>query len=192
MGEGARVESIDALRLFRAALIKFIEGCHAALSDADSEMQQTLNWLEHEQYSFWQGQIRKRTDEVSRAKEAVRMKKLFKDSAGRMPSAVDEEKALRLAQLRLEEAQQKFANTRKYSRIFQKEIEVYKGSAQRFATTLQSELPKAAALLGQMMDALDAYVAHAPADATSSVPTTETGASEQANQDKQGGADGSV
>jgi hypothetical protein len=184
VSEGARIESIDTIRLFRAALIKFIETCNAAMNDADSEMQQTLNWLEHEQYNFWQGQIRKRQDVVSKAKEAVRAKKLFKDSAGRTPSAVDEEKALRLAQVRLEEAEQKFANTRRYSRVLQKEIEVYKGSAQRFATTLQSDLPQATAMLGQMMDALDAYVSHAPPD-SSTQPSAPV-------EEEQGGTNGRV
>ena len=60
-------------------------------------------WLEREQQQHWTTQIRKRTEIVGRCKEAVRMKKLFKDSSGRTQSALDEEKALAIALKRLAE-----------------------------------------------------------------------------------------
>ena len=73
MSEGARVESIDALKHFRVALFKFQEAANAALADAEGDLSSTLNWLENEQYMFWQNQIRKRHELLERAKEAVRM-----------------------------------------------------------------------------------------------------------------------
>ena len=59
-----------------------------ALGDAESEMNRVLLWLETEQHAYWSGQVRKRTEAVAKAKEAVRFKKVFKDSSGRTPSAV--------------------------------------------------------------------------------------------------------
>jgi|SRR5882672_965953 len=82
MSNPARVESIEALKMFRRAVIKFIEAANVALGDAESEMQRRLNWLENEQDSYWQGQIRKRQEDVSKARDAVRQKKIFKDFAG--------------------------------------------------------------------------------------------------------------
>lgn len=154
----ARVDSFDALNLFRAALWKFQEAATIALGDAESELHRIQMWLETEQQSFWQGQIRKRQEIVSRCKEAVRMKKVFKDSSGRQQSAVDEEKALQLAMRRLEEAEQKLAYTRKWARVLQKEIEMYKGGVARFATDVQGEIPAAAAHLEKLLTKLDAYV----------------------------------
>jgi hypothetical protein len=180
MPEGARVDSIDSIKQFRIALFKFAEAASAALADAESEMQATLNWLENEQYSYWQGQIRKRHELVERAKEAVRMKKLFKDSAGRTPSAVEEEKALRLAQARMQEAETKFNNTKKYSRVLQHAIQSYKGSVQRFMTTVEADIPTAAAMLDGMVATLEQYVALAPGDAAQSAPPpTEAAPTEQ-------------
>ena len=72
MSNPARVESIEALKMFRRAIIKFVEAANVALGDAESEMQRRLNWLENEQDSYWQGQIRKRQEEVSKCKDAVR------------------------------------------------------------------------------------------------------------------------
>jgi hypothetical protein len=158
MGESARVESIEALEVIKRALWKFSEVATVALGDAESDMQRTLIWLESEQRTYWRDQIRKRQDLVVRAAEAVRSKKLFKDSTGATPSAVDEEKALALAKRRLEEAQQKELNVKKYVPILQKEIQNFKGSIQRFATTVQVDIPAAVHQLTGLLIKLEEYV----------------------------------
>jgi len=154
----ARVESIDVIRAFRASLFKFAEVANTALSDAEGEMSRTLVWLETEQLNYWQGQIRKRSEIVSRALEAVRQKKLFKDSSGRTPSAVDEEKALARAQRALAEAESKLVAVRQWTRKLEKEVNLYKGSVQRFATSVQVDIPAAGSRLDSMLESLDLYV----------------------------------
>jgi hypothetical protein len=155
----AKVDSIDSLRALKIALVKFAEGATVALGDAEAEMQRMLMWLEMEQHTHWQGQIRKRTEEVGRAAERLRYKKLYKHSTGSRQSAVEEEKALALAKRRLEEAEMKLSNVRRYIPRLQKEIQTYKGSAQRFATTVQVDIPLAISQLGTMVQALENYVA---------------------------------
>jgi hypothetical protein len=179
MGEAARVDSIDVIKEFKAALWKFQEAATVSLGDAESEIQRVLLSLQTEQDSYWQHQIRKREEIVSRAKEAVRMKKVFKDSTGRQQSAIDEEKALKIALKQLEEAQQKLTMVRKWARILPKEIEMYKGSVQRFATTVQSQLPAAAGRLDKLSSQLEAYVAlqaQGAADALAASPAPSASA----------------
>lgn len=175
MSNPAHVESIEALKMFRRAIIKFAEAATVALGDAESEMQRRLNWLENEQDSYWQGQIRKRQEEVSKCRDAVRQKKIFKDFAGRTPSADQEEKALRIATARLEEAERKLAAVRRFAKKLPREIEVYKGTVQRFATTVQSDLPTAAGKLDAMIRKLEEYAAIGPAAATSVAGVAEEG-----------------
>src|SRR4051812_7302649 len=127
MSETARIDSIAELRSFRVALIKFVEACNVALGDAEADMQRTLTWLERDQISFWNGQLSKRQELVGRAKEAVRMKKLFKSQTGGQQSSIEEEKALRVAIRMLEEAEQKIIACRQWSKRLQKEIMMYKG-----------------------------------------------------------------
>src|SRR4051812_40125993 len=163
MAQAAKVESIDALRTFRAQLLKFAERCSVALSDAEGELHRTQIWLESEQTSYWTHQAKKRMDIVMRCKEALRMKKLYKDVAGGRSSAVDEQKALDVALKRFEEAERKLAAVKKYRRVLDKETLIYKGSVQRFATAAQVDMPMAAEKLGRMIAALEAYVAYGPA-----------------------------
>ena len=171
MAESARVESVDLLTGFQAVLWKFQAAANAALEDADSELRRTMLWLEIEQESFWKDQTRKRQTAVERAKEAVRMKKLFKDHSGRPLSAVEEQKELQLAIVRLTEAQQKLANVRRWTRALQKEVELYKGSVQRLATSVESLVPAGVAHLERLVAELQAYTAIATPGSVSSEST---------------------
>lgn len=178
MAEGAKVHSIEAIKAFRTALWKFAEIANVALGDAESETNRVQIWLETEQPTYWQGQARKRHEAVEKAKEALRMKKLFKDPTGARQSYVDEEKALAAAMRRLEEANEKLAAIRKYIPRLQRETHLYKGAVQRFATIVQSDLPVAAVDLSRMLGQLEAYVSlGAPQEAVSEVSTAESGPS---------------
>jgi hypothetical protein len=178
MSEGARVDSFEALVAFKTALRKFAEAAAVALGDSEAEMQRVMNWLENEQASYWTAQVRKRTEMVSRGKEAVRQKKVFKDATGRQQSAIDEEKSLRIAERALAEAEQKLANVKRWSRALPREIELYKGGVQRFSTTVHSEIPNAIHKLDRLLNSLEKYVAVAtPQMAGSSVESASGTAS---------------
>ena len=188
MPEGARVDSLETLRAFKVALFKFQEAAQVALGDAEADATRTLMWVENEQEAYWQGQIRKAEQHVVRCKEAVRMKKIFKDSAGREQSAADEEKTLKIAMQKLAEAQAKLVLVKRWTRQLQKEIELYKGGVQRFTTTVFSEIPSAAAHLESLVAKLDAYLAVQPAFAGSGAADGSGGTSMTRGGDASGGA----
>jgi hypothetical protein len=160
---GAKVESLDAIKNFKRQLLKFAEIATAALGDAEGEMHRTLIWLETEARTYWQHQLRSRYEAVVKAKEAVRMKKLYKDATGSRQSAVDEERALAKAQQRLEEAETKAANVKRHAARLTKEIQLYRGGVQRLATSVQVDVPTAGDKLKTLLGVLEAYVAMGPA-----------------------------
>jgi hypothetical protein len=166
----ARVESVDAIKAFRRALFKFAEAANSALTDAEADAVGTYRWLETEQRSYWQNNVRKATELVSRCEEAVRQKKIFKDSAGRQQSAVDEEKALAKARRMKELAEEKLEHVRKHTPRLQREIMLYKGQVQRFATFVASDIPTAAAKLDKIVATLEAYVMLQAQDAAGQAP----------------------
>ena len=154
----ARVHSVDALKLFRVALIKFGEEASNALTGAEAQMNRMVVWLERDQATHWQVQHKKRTEALSRAQEALRMKKLFPDASGRIPTPVEEEKVVRRCKAALEEAEQKLAYIKRYSRQIQKEIMNYRAGVQRFATWVHAEIPMAVGRIDRMIDALEQYL----------------------------------
>jgi hypothetical protein len=180
----ARVESIEAIANFKRALYKFAEAANSSLTDAEADMANVYRWLEGEQRSHWQNQVRKATELVSRCEDALRQKRLFKDASGRVPSAVDEEKALSRAKRMKEIAEEKLEHVRRYTPRLQREIMLYKGQVQRFATFVAADIPAAAAKLDKMVDSLEAYVNLAATDASVqqpvSQPTDETTSSANA------------
>jgi hypothetical protein len=158
MALGANVDP-ESLAAFRVALIKFAENATAAIGDAESDIQRTVMWLENDQYSHWSTQIRHRQDILQRAKEALRQKALFKDSSGKTASVVEEQKMVNKAQMALDEAQQKMAATKQWSKRLQKEAIMYKGQMQRFQTTVSSDVPAAVSHLGALIHTLQEYAA---------------------------------
>ena len=117
-----------------------------------------MSWLDGEQTAFWTLQIRKLTELIGQLKEQIRMKKLFKDSSGRTPSAFDEEKKLRSAQQKMTVAEEKLANTRRWAKQLQREHLMFRGGVQRLQTMLSSELPNGVAALETIIVQLDAYL----------------------------------
>jgi hypothetical protein len=169
----ARVESVDAIKNFRRAWLKFAEAAGVALTEAEADAVGTLRWLESEQRMYWQNQVRKTTELVSRCTEAVRHKKIFKDASGRTSSAVDEEKALAKAKRMKEIAEEKLENVRKHIPRLQREIMLYKGQAQRLATFLAADIPTAAAKLDKIVQTLESYLALTATDTTPLSPVTQ-------------------
>lgn len=158
MPDQVNVEDLEVFRRFRLALLKFAQTASTALVTADSQIARTLAWLENEQSSYWQGQLRKRTEAVARAREAVRQKKIFKDSTGRTPNAAQEEKNLTQCLAAVAAAEQKILAVRKSIPKLEKEADVYRGSASRLSGTLTVELPQAIALLDRLAGAMEKYV----------------------------------
>jgi len=163
MGEGARVEDFGSINDFRIALIKFAETANAALGDAETDVTRTMMWLDGEQQAYWIQQIRSRKEALAKAQDALRQKKIFKDSSGSTPSAVEEQKAVTVCQRRVVEAEEKLVKVRRYLKELQKEMLLYKGQVQRFATAVSSDVPKAIAYLGALFDRLSEYASIGPA-----------------------------
>ncbi len=157
MAESARVESIESLKLFKRALWKFQENASIALGEAESEISRVLMWLEGEQRTYWNSEVRKRQEAVMRAKEALRQKQLFKSPTGGRQSDVDEQKALQLAQRRLAEAEQKVLAVKKYTQHLRREMMMYKGQVQRITTVVMADIPQAAHDLETIIQRLEAY-----------------------------------
>jgi hypothetical protein len=164
----AQVESVESLKSLKVALVRFIEAAGIAMAEADSDLSRTKQWLDLEQDSYWNNQARKAQELLSRAEDALRMKRLFKDSAGHRQSTVDEEKAVKLARARLELCVTKIAAVKRWKQKLDREAQVYKGSVARFSTTLAADLPAAVSRLENYVRQIEAYIGHAPVSVASS------------------------
>jgi hypothetical protein len=160
----ARVTSIDALRDFRAALSTFRSEAIDALAANDLDIRRAFDWLT-EQRQFWQRAVREMHDEVTHCKaELFRRQTVLPGE--RVPDCTQQIKALRLAQQKLEHAEERVKACRRWEPALQRAVDEYQGPARQLGSLLDGELPKSTALLDRMIASLDAYVAVAPRPAT--------------------------
>jgi hypothetical protein len=165
----AGVRSISALEEFKAILANFETEAKEALAVTDMAVRRSLEWFQHDLLKHWQSEFRKREEAVTNARaelERCRMQS-FGD---RTPDCTDQKVALKKAQLRLEEAEQKIKAVKKWSRILEEEVGEYRGPSQELGNIIAGELPKAVADLNRMLAALAAYMSvTAPSGSTGSM-----------------------
>jgi len=157
MNGQASVHSIAALEAFKAALVKFETEGRETLSVSDMDVRRGLEWFQNDLLKHWLSEVRRREEAVTHAKsdlERCRMQK-FGD---RTPDCTDQRVALKKAQARLEEAEQKVKSVKKWSRVLDEEAEEYRSQSQELNNMLAGELPKGIHDLNQMLAALDAYI----------------------------------
>jgi len=159
MSERVRVESIAALLKFRASLCKLAAKVRIGVDEGEAEVQRTIFWVQQEQRNYWKRQGDQRAELVTRAKSALNRKKLQKTDLGSKFSYVEEEKALRAAQRRLEEAKRKLDNVRRWGRLLDEESFSYKSVSQGLSQIIEVDVPAALAQLDNMVAALEAYAA---------------------------------
>jgi hypothetical protein len=178
----AHVTSIDAVREFKALLILFCDQAKEALMSVEMESRRMLDWVGREQLAYWQRMIRVRQNELAQAKADLFRKKL-PGIHGREPDVIEEKKAVRLAQMRLEEAEEKVEKCKEWARQLPRSIEEYTAPAHQLAGLVEGDLPVVVANLQKILGSLDAYTElmapkggrSAPAAPTAQAPAASGG-----------------
>src|SRR5260370_27456 len=125
MSESARVTSIEAIKDFRAALCDVVVDAKEALCATELEIRHLLDWLQ-QQLKNWQHEVRKRQEQLVRAKNDLVQKK-YSQRDGRGPGYTEQEVALERAQTRLQEAEWKVERTRHWIHVLPPHVTEYKG-----------------------------------------------------------------
>src|SRR5437870_8073019 len=121
----ARVTSIETVEDFRAKLCEFGKDAKDTLCAAEMQIRRTFDWL-NERGKHWQKEVRKREEEIVRAKIELQARKgMCKD--GRGPGTTDQEFALRKAQMRLKEAEEKVAHCKRWGPLLQHAVHEFHG-----------------------------------------------------------------
>src|SRR5262249_8047485 len=156
MSDSARVDSIDALKQFRAKLCEFGVDALESLAAVESEIRHVEAWLA-ERLKYWQTQVRDRGEDVSRAKASfVRHKWGSKGGKGVGTREVKMEQ--KKSNRRVEKAEKKAGAPRRWLRELPRSIHEYEGPARQLTGYLEADLKQDLALLDRMTSALEGYV----------------------------------
>jgi hypothetical protein len=164
-GPAANVTSLDALRRFRAALVRFAAEVEAALVALELEARHPVQWVEDDRTRYWPQQTRKASDLLGEARLALQRCESRISSADQR-YCYDERKALEKAKRRLRLTEEKTQATRRWRAQMHKESEEFQVQVAKLKNYLESDLVKAVAALDRMTAALDRYVVHSGMSAT--------------------------
>jgi hypothetical protein len=153
----ANVTSIDALRSFKAALIRFASEVEAALVTLELEARRAADWVEDDRSRYWPQQVRKASDLVSEARLALERCEV-RISGEDERYCYDERKALERAKRRLRLAEEKTQSVRRWRAQMHKESEEFQVQIARLKQFLETDIVRAIAALDRMIASLDRYV----------------------------------
>jgi exonuclease VII large subunit len=156
MSPRANVRSLDAIREFRPSVRRFEDDVMSALSMLRTELNRTLQWLDHDCPAYWQQQIRNGYDNVNEARTTLSRKSMM-TVAGHRSDCIDEKKALAKAKQNLEFAQQKLQLCRQWSIKAHRAADEYTARIGRAEQSLGQGIPRLMALLERMVLALESY-----------------------------------
>lgn len=161
MATQARVTSVDALDALRASLVIFVTKARQAVDTARDQVRRTRNWLQHEQRTHWEGEIRKRQRHLDQV-----VQELYSARLTKMTGAIAiREAAVQKGKAGVEEAHLKLRNVKKWNQNFDAAADPLVKKLDGFREFLDQQMPDAITFLYRTRDILDAYAERrAPAE----------------------------
>ena len=177
----ANVQSVDAIKDVRNALIRFQERATNAMGDLRQKIDRTVAWLELDRPNYWQDQERRAYDLVASTRVALETCKL-RTVAGRRSDCIEEKKAFERAKMRMEYVREKQQAVRKWMVQSGQEANEYRSRTSNFMRTLENDVPLMIAQLGRMIDAIERYSEPNLVNSTSpTVASTSTDSQDRAD-----------
>ncbi|HEX4071436.1 MAG TPA: hypothetical protein VHX68_09710 [Planctomycetaceae bacterium] len=158
MSPRANVRSLDAIRQFRPAVVRFEDDVMAALTGLRTELNRTMQWLDHDCPAHWQNQIRLGFDHVNEARTQLSRKQMM-TIGGRHPDCIEEKKALVRTKQQLETAQEKLKLCRQWSIKAHRAADEYQSRLGRAEQAILQGIPRMMAILERVVMALEQYTA---------------------------------
>ena len=153
MPERAHVTSVDAIKSFKTSLIVYLSKARPTLEEISADILRLRLWLQNDQHTHWEGEIRRRTRKVEDAQQA-----LFSARISNMSDATSAEMvAVTRAKRALDDAETKLRIVKRWTRDFDSRVEPIAKQLEKLQTMLSEEMTRAVAYLSQTINTLDAY-----------------------------------
>lgn len=155
MSPQAKINSTDEIKQFHAYLTTYVVRVRAVLDEVHEEVMRTRQWLEGEQRTHWQREVKRCQRALDDAQQALLRVKMsgLRDSTGAEQAVVSR------ARKDLEYAEEKLARTRKWRAVYDGRVALLEKGLSGLRNWVDYEIPKAMIFLNQTVDNLDAYQA---------------------------------
>lgn len=153
----AQVRSFDAIQMVRDELVRFANRSNDGLEGLSGEIRRTLDWIEHDRPAYWKMRVSKAYDGVTEAKANLHRCLMYPIN-DEQPSCAEERAALKKAEAYLDHCRQKQERVRGWAQTLRHELHEYEGRITKMRNLIDSDTPRAVALLDRTLLALEKYV----------------------------------
>jgi hypothetical protein len=155
------------------------------------EIRRALQYICDDCRQYWRVEVRRSTERVVEAKLALEHAQMFRGGEERGSSCIEEKKILEREKRRLQLAESKVDAVKHWSLTAERAISEYRAIRAQFGNWLESDFPKAAAVMSRMIAALETYVRLGIADphVPIALATLAPAANEEKNCETAGDAD---
>ncbi|HEY3762750.1 MAG TPA: hypothetical protein VGN23_13475 [Verrucomicrobiae bacterium] len=153
MPDKAQITSVEAIELFRAALILYTSQTRPVLDEASSEITRTHLWLQNDQRYYWETQLRTRNKALEQAKQELFTARIsqFQETTSLLQMTV------RRAQNAVQQAEDKLKLLKRWDRDLDNRAAPLLKEIEQLHGFLTADIPRATATLMQIIKTLDAY-----------------------------------
>lgn len=158
MADSAKVLSVEAIKDFRIALINFVEEARNALSGVDMDLRRMREWLERDQLSYWQMQVKRRHEAMMMARTELHRRQIAQQGSDAV-SDTEQKEALREAQRKLRAAEEKVEAVKRLIPVFHHAVSEYASHATPLADHLSGGVERSLSSLERMVQSIESYLA---------------------------------
>jgi hypothetical protein len=169
MADHADISSIDALELFRADLVQYVEKARVALEDAEGEARRMRNWLDGDRSGFWMRQMKHRTKLLEQAEAELYNVTL---TSPRDSHSV-QKMAVARAKRAVEEAEEKLRVLKHWRQTFDNRVTPMLRQMDPMFFLVGQHLPKGVHALTEMIKTLQDYAEKFPASRVSATTVAD-------------------
>ncbi len=159
MAEKAQITSVEAIEAFRAKLIVFLGQARPVLEEAGGELTRMRLWLQNDQRTFWEHELRRRERRLEEAKQ-----ELFNATMSSLPTGTAAllQVTVQRAQRAVHEVEARLGCLKKWDRELENRAAPLMKQTEQLQGFLVTDMTRAVAYLDQSLKALDAYRNVAP------------------------------
>lgn len=162
MTSTAHVRSIDSVERFRAAFSQFGEESAQALDEIRMELDRFVEWLEHDQISYWKNEVRRCEAKVAEATVDLHRARSATIDPEHTPACLQEQKVLQAAKQRLLATEEKLQLVKRWVPAILQAARDYHTQIAPLVNYLTYEHPQGVNHLRQLIARLEDYLAVAP------------------------------
>ena len=156
MSQSANVRSLESLREFKTALVKFIDHAKRSIATSDGEVQRVSIWLDSTQPMHWLRQVRKSEELLTQAKSELFRATISQPDNPRGPT--DQVRLVKKRQAEIKYANERLEKTKQWSRRFERMQHDYRSGLSSLSSSLDGELQKVTVQLDNSIRSLEAYL----------------------------------